>query len=141
MSITKKLLDFQKLGIKIEKDAENPHYKSHYSSLNEVLAKVKSPLNNLGILVVQVPEEVGLETRLVDTESNTEIVSHVNYVGATDMQKLGGAISYARRYALVALLGLEDEDDDGNVASSNAAPRAAQKAVGVVEQTSEPFII
>ena len=34
-----------------------------------------------------------------------------------DAQKIGSAITYYRRYTLVALLGLQAEDDDGNVAS------------------------
>lgn len=116
--IHKKLLEFQKLGITIEKDAVNPHFKNSYSSLNEVLAKVKKPLNDLGIVVAQSPSVDGVETLLIDTEDDSHIRSFVPYVNATDMQKLGGAITYARRYSLIAMLGLEDEDDDGNKASA-----------------------
>lgn len=116
--IHKKLLEFQKLGITIEKDAVNPHFKNSYSSLNEVLAKIKEPLNKLGILVLQVPDEIGVITTLRDTEDDSEISGRINFVNATDMQKLGGAITYARRYSLIAMLGLEDEDDDGNKAST-----------------------
>lgn len=145
MAIHKKLLEFQKLGITIERDATNPHFRSSYSSLNEVLAKVKKPLNDLGVVIVQrasgapYSNDHGLTTELIDTEDDTKVECFVPFVSATDMQKLGGAITYARRYSLIALLGLEDEDDDGNVASApKAAPRAAQRPTGPVAMDSAP---
>lgn len=117
-NIYKKLLEFQKLGISIKKDKRNPHFKNDYASLNEVLDKVKEPLNKLGVVILQEPAAEGLFTRLYDTENGTEASSFVPFINATDMQKLGGAITYARRYALVSMLALEDEDDDGNTASA-----------------------
>lgn len=112
--IYKKLLEFQKLGISIRKDKRNPHFKNEYASLNEVLDKVKLELNRLGVVIIQRPCTDYLETSLYDTEDKTEIVGFVPYINPTDMQKLGGAITYARRYALVSMLALEDEDTDGN---------------------------
>ena len=53
--ITKKLLQFQKLNISVTKDADNPFFKSKYVPLNEVLAKVKKPLNDLGVVIIQTP--------------------------------------------------------------------------------------
>jgi hypothetical protein len=73
----------------------------------------------MGVVIVQAPEDDGLSTVLWDTEDDTSIESTVPYINPTDMQKLGGAITYARRYALVSMLALEDEDDDGNTASSD----------------------
>lgn len=134
MAIRKKLLEFQKQGVKVERDAANPFFKSRYTSLNEVLEKVKGPLNALDVVIVQSAKVDGIETRLIDTEDDTEVSSFVPFVGATDMQKLGSAISYARRYALIALLCLEDSDDDGE---SAIAPRKAPK--GVQEATDKPF--
>lgn len=142
MSIYKKLLEFQKKGVTVEKDGTNPHFKSSYVTLNEVLDKVKGPLNELGVVIVQRPVQnapeagyAGLETILVDTEDDTKVECFVPFVGATDMQKLGGAITYARRYSLVTLLGLEDEDDDGNGASK--PKKGVQGAVGdPLEETS-----
>jgi len=119
--IYKKLLEFQKLGITIKKGEINPHFKNTYANLNEVLDKITKPLNDLGILVIQRPEGdahgYGLITELIDTEDDTKMQSFTPFVNATDMQKLGGAITYAKRYSLVAMLALEDEDDDGNTAS------------------------
>lgn len=118
--IYKKLLEFQKLGISIKKNSVNPHFKNEYADLNEVLDKVKKPLNDLGIVIVQIPTPEGLKTILTDTEDETAVESLVPFINPTDMQKLGGAITYAKRYSLVAMLALEDEDDDGNKASTKA---------------------
>lgn len=113
-----KLLTFQKLGITLKKDGVNPHFNSAYVTLNEVLDKVKDPLNKLGILILQNPEATGLRTTLLDTEDDTKIESFMPYVETSTAQKLGSNNTYVRRYALVTMLGLEDADDDGNLASA-----------------------
>lgn len=115
--ITTKLLDFQKQNIAVTKVGENPHFKSSYATINEVLAKIKKPLNDMGILIMQLPEKDGLKTILRDTEDQSEIYCFMPYVEVTSAQKLGSNNTYNRRYSLVTMLGLEDEDDDGNVAS------------------------
>ncbi len=111
--IYKKLLDFQKLNIKLSKDGENPHYHSEYVTLNEVLAKVKKPLNDMGVLIIQAPSSAGLTTTLVDTEDDTHLNCFMPYVELTNAQKLGSNNTYNRRYSLITLLGLEDVDTDG----------------------------
>lgn len=121
--IYEKLLDFQQLGIKLTKDGENPHFRSSYVTLNEVLDKVITPLNKLGVLVIQQPSVhptagPGLTTYLIDVEDSSRIESFMPYVEATTAQKLGSNNTYNRRYSLITILGLEDEDDDGNVASA-----------------------
>lgn len=119
MSITKKLLDFQRANITIKKDGKNPHFKSSYPTLNEVLDKVRKPLNDVGILILQRPEKEGLRTTLLDTEDDSAVECFMPYTAeTTTAQKLGSNNTYNRRYSLITLLGLEDEDDDGNVASA-----------------------
>ena len=119
--IYKKLLAFQKLGITIKKGEKNPHFKNTYANLNEVLDKVKAPLNSLGIVIIQAPTKEGLLTTLVDTETEGEELSQIQgflpFVDMANPQKIGSNLTYYRRYALVTMLGLEDADDDGNVAS------------------------
>ncbi len=117
-NIYTKLLEFQKKNISVVKGSTNPHFKNTYANLNEVLDKVKKPLNELGVVIIQTTEAMTLRTSLYDTESETEVVSSTPFINPTDMQKLGGAITYARRYSLLSMLGLEDEDDDGNKAST-----------------------
>lgn len=112
-----KLLEFQKLNIKVSKVGENPHFNSNFATLNEVLDKVKKPLNDLNILIIQTPEQGGLRTILLDTEDNTKVECFMPYTETSSAQKLGSNNTYLRRYSLVTLLGLEDKDDDGNDAS------------------------
>lgn len=116
-NINAKLLEFQKLNISVKKDGKNPHFKSSYPTLNEVLDKVKKPLNDLGILIMFVPESDGLRTILLDVESETKLEGFMKYVSCDNAQKLLACNTYFRRGTLVSLLGLEDEDDDGNIAS------------------------
>ena len=113
-----KLLAFQKLGISIKKSSINPHFKNEYADINEVLDKVKGPLSELGVVIFQEPSPEGLKTTFYDVDTDTAVSSLVPFINPTDMQKLGGAITYARRYSLIAMLGLEDDDDDGNKAST-----------------------
>ena len=118
MSIQKKLLEFQKLNISVKKDGKNPHFKSKYATLNEVLDKVKQPLNNLGVVIIFTPNFDGLETTLYDIDSETSITSYMKYIGASNAQQILSCNTYYRRGSLISLLGLEDEDDDGNLASA-----------------------
>jgi hypothetical protein len=126
-NIYKKLLKISSKNIKVEKDAKNPFFKNDYTSLNEVLSKIKDELAKENLLIIQSPKETGLETKIVDVETQEEISSFIQYIKAEDMQKLGGAITYARRYALISMLGLESEDDDGNTASGKVATKIINK--------------
>jgi len=134
MAISKQLAEFHKKGITVEKDGTNPHFKSNFTTLNEVLDKVQEPLQALGLVVSQYGEVVegqaGLTTELTDVESGDSIKSFFPFVGATDAQKLGSNITYIRRYALIALLGLRSEDDDGQSAVSGSKTKEAFKGDG-----------
>jgi len=127
-SIHDKLLEFQKEGVSIKKSADNPHFRSKYADLGEVISKARPALNKVGIVLMQIPNSKGLCTILRDPESNTEIKCFLPYFGATDVQKLGSNLTYLRRYSLVTLLGLEDDDDDGNTASAKEVNVAKPKA-------------
>lgn len=127
MSIYKKILEFQKLGILVKKDGKNPHFKSSYATLNEVLDKVMKPLNDLGVIVIFNPEAEGLRTIIRDTESETAIEGFMRYVGCNNAQNLMACNTYFRRGSLVSMLGLEDEDDDGNKAVQAEPKKGATK--------------
>lgn len=131
--IHKKLLEFQKKNIVVEKDGKNPHFQSRYVTLNEVLEKVKGPLNELGILIIQKPSftdntTFGLATILYDTEDDTSIEAFLPYVESTNAQKMMSNNTYNRRVSLVTMLGLQDDDDDGNVASAPKAPQIKKQS-------------
>ena len=126
MSIYKKLSDFQNEVEAVKKKSTNPHFKSKYASLDEVLDVIKEPLKKVKLAFTQTPQLDGLKTMIVDTENETEYITSVipYLLTKNDMQGLGSAITYARRYALVSMLGLEQEDDDGNKACE---PKQQQK--------------
>ena len=98
----------------------NPHFKSKYVPLDAVLDAIAEPLRNNGIAIVQHTDiqdaRTVLVTRLVH-ESGEWIggIYPVHPVKA-DPQGEGSALTYARRYALMAIAGIAPEDDDGNAA-------------------------
>lgn len=110
------------------KDAVNPHFKSHYATLASIWGACRKALAANGLAVVQAVEadEAGaiLSTLLVHTsgewvESRTPLTCDLR-----NMQSLGSAISYAKRYALAALVGVvAEDDDDGNAAVAHAPQR------------------
>jgi hypothetical protein len=118
--LSKALVKFHSVMGKVSKDAKNPFYKNKYASLSNIIEAVNKPLNDNGLSVVQMPCNEGLTTMLVH-ESGEWIssTSSTPVKDETDPQKLGSAITYARRYALGAILSLNiDEDDDGQSAST-----------------------
>lgn len=155
--IYEKLLKIQKDGIALERDGVNPHFQSSYTTLNEVLKKIKKPLNDAGILILQTPEREGLRTILIDTtvemrggqeidprSDYSRVECFMPYVETTTAQKLGSNNTYNRRYSLITLLGLEDEDDDAEVASKpQAVKKAGYDGIGqpksVLEAKEPPF--
>lgn len=124
----------------ITKDSDNPFFKSKYTSLDHIINKVEAPLHNAGLSFAQFPDgENGLTTILIHVESGEYLeATYTIPLAKNDPQGAGSALTYMRRYALGAVLGLATEtDDDANSASTPARP----KATGVGDQTEEPFKI
>ncbi len=115
----------------VKKTAKNPFFKSSYADLNGVMDSLAPALVECNLIYVQYANRYDgvdvLTTELVNVSKPDEkIISHTHLViPAPDMQKLGGAITYARRYALVSMFGLESIDDDGNVANGKEKPLSA----------------
>jgi hypothetical protein len=119
MSIYKKLFEAKKEIGKISKDAKNPFFKSNYLSLNGLIDAVEEVLVKHDLLLLQPIEDGKVKTQIFDIEEGrTSILqSAMDLPNITDPQKLGSAITYYRRYTLQSLLGLQAEDDDGNLAA------------------------
>lgn len=112
---------------KATKGSKNPHLKSMYADLGSVMDACLPSLNAAGIAVIQPTGEDGsgryVETILIHGESGEQISCKVPLIlQKNDMQGYGSAVTYARRYGLMAMAGIAPEDDDGNSASK-AAPR------------------
>lgn len=121
----------------LQKNAINPHFKNKYISLDSLMEQVMPVLHKHGILLLQAPasinSEPALETVLVHAESGEALAYAMPLVLERDNpQGQGSAITYARRYALMSILGLvADEDDDAQKASTRrVANRKPAEAVG-----------
>lgn len=120
--IANALCKFQAEVEKIKKGAVNPFFKSKYATLADILDVIRQPLADNGLSFVQFPKGVhGLETMLMHTSGEYLSESYSMRPTKDDPQGAGSVITYQRRYALGAILGLNiDEDDDGNQASTPA---------------------
>ena len=99
------------------KNATNPHLRSRYADLGSVMDAALPALHANGFALMQPSggDERGLyvDTVLVH-ESGERFSSRVYLVmGKQDMQALGSAQTYARRYGLMGMAGVVPEDDDG----------------------------
>ena len=116
--LAKAMLAIQKQLTPATKDATNPYTRSRYATLNAVMDACKTALLDNGIWLTQitVPSESGtiaLLTKLTHAETGQYQASvTVLPLQRPDCQGAGSAITYARRYALTAMLGMVTEDDD-----------------------------
>lgn len=110
----------------------NPHFHSKYADLAGIRDAVIPALSANGIAAVQTIDVLGADglsgspyvvTRLVHA-SGQWIESRCPLQAGKNMQDMGSAITYARRYSLSAICGIAaDEDDDANAASAQTASR------------------
>jgi hypothetical protein len=134
-AIGKALALFHTKVAKIPKTDTNPFFKSVYAGLPSILQAIQIPLEESGLVFSQHPDSDSLTTILIHFESGEFLQSSFLMKPVkNDPQSIGSAITYARRYALGAILGLNiDVDDDGNHASQPksqpaATPPAQRKA-------------
>lgn len=111
----------------VKKTDKNPFFKSKYAGLPSILEVVLPILHKHGLYLSQSPcsegNNIGVKTKIIHAESGEMMEeSFVMPLAKADPQGAGSAITYARRYALVSMLGLNvDEDDDGNHASNKVS--------------------
>lgn len=104
----------------------NPHFKSKYADLSSVWDAIREPLSKNGLSVLQLPEmdeagNVRINTILMHASGQFIEASYALPPMQNTAQGLGSAITYMKRYALSGV-GVAPEDDDGNAATSSAAP-------------------
>ena len=109
-----------------KKDSANPFFKSKYADLESVWDACRDLLASNGLSVSQFP---GTYSELDKSMSLTTILMHSSGewisqemsvpVSKVDAQGAGSAITYMRRYALAAVVGVVQADDDGNAASNS----------------------
>jgi hypothetical protein len=109
------------------KSATNPHFKSRYADLAACVDAVMGSLNAAGIALIQRTSEdaTGVTVETVFIHESGEMLEcgklHVP-AAKQDPQGYGSALTYARRYSLMAACGIAPEDDDGNAATRKTVP-------------------
>lgn len=126
----------------MKKDEKNPFFNSKYVPLPKMIRVLKPVMQKHGFILSQ-PTDVAntqqgivnvvfstivhAETGISDTAKLSITNDLIKGKNGPDMQGLGGAITYARRYTLSALLGLEEADDDGNAVSGREVKKSTIK--------------
>ena len=116
----------------VQKNATNPHFRNRYASLDAILDSIRPVLKKHGLAISQEPisdeDRVGVTTKIIHTSGESTSSTLLLPVQQNTAQGYGSALTYARRYAIAAVLGIAaDDDDDGEVASSPPRkPTAAQ---------------
>jgi hypothetical protein len=122
------------------KSSNNPHFKSRYADLAEILNTIRPVFSAHGLAVTQCPSFEGgvasVETVLM--HSSGQWISSIISAPCSkqDAQGVGSAITYCRRYALAAVAGIAQEDDDANSAVGYAPHQ--QQASRPPQQQRQP---
>ena len=105
-----------------QKEGYNPMFRSNYTTVTSVLEAIK-PVYKENISIMQMPEMDKLITRVGHSSGQWLEIETPLFVGEpkgmSKMQAYGNAVTYARRYALVSLFGIGQEDNDGNDGNHN----------------------
>jgi len=147
INLAKALIVFDKeMGI-VKKGETNPFFKNKYAALPDILEAIKEPLQKAGLTIKQFPEGEGLLTTLLIHAESGEFISSTYQMKAVkdDPQQQGSRITYQRRYAIGAVLGLNiDIDDDGNNANKQPEKKPEvkpeQKPKGKAELPEKAFL-
>jgi len=122
------------------KDKTNPAFRSKYADLGACIEAVIDSLNANGIALIQKqhPQDGGVCVETVFVHESGEVFSAglLSVPAAKhDPQGYGSALTYARRYSLMAACGIAPEDDDGNASAKAAqAAKLQQRAAWLEEQ-------
>lgn len=115
-----------------KKDSANPFFKSDYADLASVWTACRKPLTANGLSVVQMPimeaGAVGVSTLLL--HASGQWIASTLHANPKDLgpQAVGSVITYLRRYALAAMAGVSQIDDDANAAEGHQKPAATTRA-------------
>ena len=135
--LTKLFAVKQKMG-KLKKDSDNPFFKSSYADLNQHIDEVEPLLTEQKLLLLQPVNRDEVTTTIFDTESGQWISSTIQ-INGKDMQQLGAAVTYGRRFTLGSLLAMQAVDDDGNFASGKTEKLVSSNKTPVATATSKPI--
>lgn len=112
------------------KDTANTFFKTQYATLASALEACREPLSKNGLAVVQTTEttdvgNVNLKTILAHSSGQYFTSTYPILPTKNDPQGFGSALTYGRRYCLMAIVGIAPEDDDGESASGRGESKDA----------------
>lgn len=103
------------------KNAKNPHFKSTYTTLDEGLNVIREALSAVEIAIFQrtyITDSLLMLETVLGHASGEWLCSHYPVIAVPYKPQDGlSALTYARRGALFAAVGIAGEDDDGNTAN------------------------
>ena len=122
------------------KTSTNPHFRSRYADLSACVEAVIDALNNNGIFLLQknydCNDGIMVETVFVHESGEMLECGIVHFPAVKqDPQGYASALTYGRRYSLMAACGIAPEDDDGNAASRRPAPKNPLDMLDAPDQT------
>lgn len=128
------------------KDSQNPHFKSSYADLASAWEACRAALAANGLAVIQGPESddgslVSVTTCLMHSSGQWCESDLRLRVAKADAQGLGSLVTYLRRYALMAMVGIAPDDDDGNAAAQmgqKSTPKPRQDAPPPPPRATQP---
>ncbi len=142
MSINAKMIEFHKRFAKVtlKRTGWNPHYKSEYFTLDDVVNAVTPCLNEIGLYVFHqtMQDDDGRHILLTSimTEDGDKIGTSLRLPETDDPQKMISAITYYRRVNLACLVNLAEHDDDGEALAIAEAAKKMQFEPATDEQLS-----
>jgi hypothetical protein len=146
MLVYSDLKEMPKALVKMQNHLENPikdssGYNYKYAQLDQLIALIKPVLSDYGFTVIQAPysseNRVGVETMLIHESGEFikfTLDSELSTGQTKGCQAVGSQISYYRRYSILSLFNLAQEDDDGQTASK---PQKNKKAMATKDQKIE----
>lgn len=125
----------------VHKDSTNPHFKSKYASLAAVNETIMGPLSESGFVVMSGGVDINgkpyLRTSLFHVGGHSESFDYPLIEKTDNPQHIASSVTYARRYALCALLNLSVDDDDGNSATDSVKTFAREPASFTAKKAAE----
>lgn len=139
------LVKAQSLIASADKSGKNPHLKNNYATLGDVMDAIKPAMEANGLMFIQTPQpsddgKLHLETLIIHNSGEFIGGVMVMPIQKPDPQGFGSALTYARRYHLSSLMGVKQEDDDGNAARGSASTYAESiRNCETMEELQEEF--
>lgn len=117
----------------IAAESFNPHFKSKYFKLGDLLAEIKPVFRKYGLAILQTPytteQRIALKTEVLHCSGHRFDFSELGIKSeGHNLQQLGSVTTYLRRYAISTIAGVSSDDaldDDGNAATGKPYPAQA----------------